>query len=101
WYRFHAIKPALALACVALLSYVLVVGVITPEREISSTRTMSVDRSDTFLLYRTRSSTAFENILQRFNNLGIETVAWAVKSYGPFGAGLGAGSQGVQHLAVS
>ena len=49
-------------------------------------------------LYLSRSSGVFGDIQERFTGLGIAPVSWAYTRTGFFGAGVGVGTQGVQHL---
>jgi hypothetical protein len=55
----------------------------------------SVDYS----VYVERSQSAFRDVPTRFVELGIVPVMWAYDSFGLFGAGLGVGTQGAQHIA--
>jgi hypothetical protein len=48
--------------------------------------------------YVEHSENAFQAIPSRFVELGIAPVMWAYDQFGLFGAGLGAGTQGIQHF---
>jgi hypothetical protein len=48
--------------------------------------------------YVDRSKTVFADVPSRFTGIGIKPVMWAYDSFGVFGAGLGAGTQGAQHF---
>lgn len=48
--------------------------------------------------YLQRSSSGFGDITERFNNLGIASIGWAINRVGYFGLGAGTGSQGAQHF---
>jgi hypothetical protein len=48
--------------------------------------------------YLEHSENVFEEVPKRFVDLGIAPVTWAYDSFGMFGAGLGAGTQGTQHF---
>lgn len=46
-----------------------------------------------------RSATTFDDVYERFESLGLNTIKWAYASGGIFGLGTGAGAQGTQHIA--
>ena len=54
--------------------------------------------SSDFSRYVDHTENAFREVPSRFVELGIAPVMWAYDSFGLFGAGLGAGTQGVQHF---
>jgi hypothetical protein len=59
----------------------------------------SVDAgSSGYFLYVERSKTAFQDVPSRFVELGIAPIVLVYDRFGPFGAGLGIGSQGRQHF---
>jgi hypothetical protein len=51
-----------------------------------------------YSLYVARTESVFRDSPKRFVELGIAPVMWAHDSFGLFGAGLGVGTQGVQHF---
>jgi len=51
-----------------------------------------------YSFYVQRSEGAFQDVPSRFVELGIAPIMWAYDSFGVFGAGLGAGTQGTQHF---
>jgi hypothetical protein len=51
-----------------------------------------------YSLYVERSQSVFRDAPARFFELGIAPIMWAYDSFGPFGAGLGVGTQGTQHF---
>lgn len=55
-------------------------------------------QKERFSLYIGRSRTVMDDIPERFSNLGLGPVTWALNRFGFFGAGLGTGSQGTQHF---
>ena len=54
--------------------------------------------STDFSRYVDHTENAFREVPSRFVELGIAPVMWAYDSFGLFGAGLGAGTQGTQHF---
>ena len=52
-----------------------------------------------YYFYVERSKTVFQDAPQRFVELGVGPIMWAWDSFGPFGAGVGVGTQGTQHFA--
>lgn len=101
WFQKRSTRPAIFMASAGVAAYVLVIGLIAPDPGESATKRMHVDPGSKFQLYTTRSQSVFGDIPERFEKLGLNPVMWAVNSYGLFGAGLGTGSQGVQHVAAS
>lgn len=99
WFQYRATRPAVAAAVAGVLAYVAITGSLGSYGEESSTRNVHIDPGQKFQLYAVRGQSAFEDAPQRFGALGLQPVMWAVNSYGFFGAGLGTGSQGVQHVA--
>lgn len=49
-------------------------------------------------LYIGRTETVFDDVIDRFLQLGVAPIMWGYNRTGVFGAGLGVGTQGVQHL---
>lgn len=96
WFQSRATRPALFAALLGGLSYVAVVGMVTPDGGKSETRYLKIE--DRYQQYTVRSKSVFGDIPKRFDQLGIQPVMWAVNGFGVFGAGLGTGSQGVQHV---
>jgi hypothetical protein len=54
--------------------------------------------SSNYSRYLAHTESAFQAVPSRFVELGIAPVMWAYDSFGLFGAGLGAGTQGTQHF---
>jgi len=103
WFQRGAGKLAIIAGLAALLSFIGIVGLVDPdpgERSFSS-HTMKVGGNEIYKAYALRSRSVVEDIPDRFTNLGIAPIVWAVDSYGVFGAGLGTGSQGVQHFVAA
>jgi len=56
------------------------------------------ERPSGYAIYLERSKSAFADVPDRFVELGIAPIMWAYDSFGVFGAGLGTGTQGMQHF---
>lgn len=98
WFRKHQARPALFIAATGLLAYVAVIGLMAPDGVQSETKQLRLNPADRYQHYTVRGETVFGDVPKRFEDLGLRPVLWAVDSYGVFGAGLGTGSQGVQHV---
>lgn len=101
WFQRRATRMAVVAAVVGVLGYVVAVGMISPDEEESSTKRLSLDPNERYRHYTVRGASVFDDIPKRFDELGVQPVMWAVNEYGWFGAGLGTGSQGVQHVLTS
>jgi hypothetical protein len=97
WFQNRSTRPAIFAAVAGMLAYVAVVGMMTPDGGKSETRYLKV--AERYQQYTVRGKSVFGDIPKRFDELGVQPVMWAVNGYGLFGAGLGTGSQGVQHVA--
>jgi len=53
-----------------------------------------------YSIYLERARGVFQDAPERFVTLGVAPVMWAYESFGLFGAGLGAGTQGTQHFGA-
>ena len=51
-----------------------------------------------FDVYVERGATVFGDVEERFTELGLGTIGWAVNRYGYFGGGIGVASQGGRHF---
>ena len=100
WFQKKATRPAVIAALTGIITYVAIVGFVTPDSGESTTKRLRLDPEEKYLHYTVRGRSVFSAIPQRFDKLGVKPVAWAVNRYGWFGAGLGTGSQGVQHLGA-
>lgn len=100
WFQRRATRPAIIAAVAGVLGYVLVVGIMAPDAG-SSTKNLRLDPEERFQHYTVRGTSVFGDVPQRFDEMGVQPVMWAVNGFGWFGAGLGTGSQGVQHVAAS
>ena len=101
WFQRRTTRLAVTAVVVGVLGYVLVVGMMSPDEEESSTKRLSLDPNEKYQHYTVRGASVFDDIPKRFEELGVQPVMWAVNEYGWFGAGLGTGSQGVQHVSAS
>jgi len=100
WFQQKTTRLAVIAALTGILTYIAIVGFVTPDSGESTTERLRLDPEEKYLHYTVRGRSAFSAIPQRFDKLGVKPVAWAVNRYGWFGAGLGTGSQGVQHLRM-
>jgi hypothetical protein len=100
WFEMRSTRPALFAAAAGLIAYVAMVGMLEDAGESPSKR-LRLDPSDRYAHYTARSEYVFRDIPDRFEQIGFRPVLWAVDRYGPLGAGLGTGSQGVQHVAAA
>ena len=100
WFQNRAARPALFAAAAGVLSFVAVVGMMAPDAGESDTKYLRLDPGERYEHYTARSQSVFEDVPKRFDDLGLQPVIWAVNGFGLFGAGLGTGSQGVQHLSL-
>jgi hypothetical protein len=88
-----AAKLGIALTVAGLLGFGWLVGQLESDRlNYSDSRTLG------YSLYVERSKTVFEDAPSRFVALGIVPIMWAYNRFGPFGAGLGTGTQGTQYF---
>jgi hypothetical protein len=101
WFQNHATRPALFAAAAGILVYVVAVGMMAPDPSQSEATYQRFDANDRYQQYSARGKSVFGDIPKRFDELGIQPVMWAVNGYGVFGAGLGTGSQGVQHVSAA
>jgi hypothetical protein len=99
WFQYRATRPAVVAAVAGVLAYAFIVGALRPDGAESSTKSIRIDPSQKYEHYAVRGKSAFGDAPERFEALGLQPVMWAVNSFGFFGAGLGTGSQGVQHVA--
>src|SRR5439155_16659418 len=59
---------------------------------------MSVASDQIYDAYALRAQSVFEDVGTRVANFGFLPVTWVYDSWGFFGAGVGTGSQGMQHF---
>lgn len=101
WFQQKTAKSAILIAIVGVIAYISIVGLVKPDGGESHSKRLYLDSSEKYLLYTERGKSVFGDVPERFSNLGIKPVSWAVNSYGWLGAGLGTGSQGTQYTAAA
>jgi len=93
WFRHHSIRQALIAGALGLLAWGTVVVMVDPEAATRSRRQEYEAEVEGFRGYQTRGATAFAEIPNRFMEMGVAPVGWAINNFGFFGAGLGTGAQ--------
>ncbi len=88
----HRGRLAAAVLLMGLLAFLSAVGLLGPDIGDSEYR------KERYLLYVDRGRSVVDDIPERFTNLGLAPVQWALNRYGLLGAGLGTGSQGAQYF---
>jgi hypothetical protein len=89
------IKLAVFATLGALLSYVFLTTVVDEQPPTIAGRDAAV-----FQEYAKRSATVASEITERFSELGLAPVGWAIDSFGWLGGGLGVASQGAQYFGA-
>jgi hypothetical protein len=87
------VKLAIGAIVGGMLSYVLVVALVN-----DNAATLARQDDVRFQRYAERSATVGYGIADRFVDLGLEPVQWAVGGFGWLGGGLGVASQGAQYF---
>lgn len=102
WFQRGATKLAGFIGLTGIVAYVFVVGLAGPDPgdHDFGTQRLSIGADSLYQAYAIRSQSVIGDIPDRFSELGIAPVSWAVNSYGWLGAGLGSGSQGTQHFVA-
>jgi hypothetical protein len=91
-------KLGVVLAIVGLIGFGWLFG---SDRAVGQLGNNFVDKSSSgYFIYVERSKNVFEAIPSRFVELGIAPITWAYDRFGPFGAGLGTGTQGTQYFGA-
>lgn len=78
-----------------ILIGILIVGLVGVVGTFEVSDSSQTARFDPYLQ---RGSTVFGDADERFTNLGLNTVVWAIRTQGVLGGGLGVASQGAQHF---
>jgi hypothetical protein len=88
-----------AVGCIGFISFI---QLMPDERGLSllDSRDESYEHAS-YEAYLERSKTVFGAIPERVTDFGLAPVGWAYNEYGLFGAGLGAGAQGVAHFGAA
>ncbi|MGE3104301.1 MAG: hypothetical protein AB7F83_06055 [Lysobacterales bacterium] len=102
WFQRGATKMAGFIGLTGIVAYVFVVGLAGPDPgdHDFGTQRMSIGADSLYQAYAIRTQSVIGDIPDRFSELGLAPVSWAVNSYGWLGAGLGSGSQGTQHFVA-
>ncbi len=99
WFQSGAARLAVGAAVAGAIGFMLIIGLVPPDPGDSlSSVDRTTDSADRYQTYTNRGQTVFEDIPDRFWNLGVKSVADVIEFYGWFGMGLGTGSQGAQHF---
>jgi hypothetical protein len=101
WFLKGKAKLAMVSAILAAVGISVVLSVVEPENFETRKQTDGhlIQKSDSqFKAWKDRGLTVFEAIPERFHQLGYVPVFSAVWDFGVFGAGLGAGGQGLQYF---
>lgn len=95
WFQRGAARLAVGVALAGLLSWVAVVGLMDPDvvDRKSDNRGVQLAQGERFKGYAVRGRSVIEDVPNRFANLGVAPISWAVNGFGWFGAGAGTGSQ--------
>ena len=91
-FRRGVVKLGLGLAVAGVIAFNLLMPQLEDDSSYSNA-TPSI-----YSQYVARSKTVFEDAPARFSAFGVEPITWAYDSFGVFGAGLGAGTQGAQYF---
>jgi hypothetical protein len=99
-FQKNARKLAGVVAVVGLASYVSIIGLVDadPGERNYASHHLTVASDELYDAYMLRARSVFEDIGDRVANFGFVPVTWAYDQWGFFGAGVGAGSQGIQHF---
>jgi len=104
WFQRGASRLAVSIALGGVVVWVSAVGLMNPDEldQRSGTKNYQLAQGERYKGYAVRGQSVFEDVPNRFANLGVAPISWAVNSFGWFGAGLGTGSQrgeGVEDVA--
>lgn len=92
FFQRRSVRLGLIAVVAAIFAYVGSVFFMEPDAKDL------LDRSDSYKVYLQRSKTVFGAAPDRFVDLGIAPIEWAMDRYGVFGGGLGIAGQGVRFL---
>lgn len=101
WFLKGKAKLAMVTAIFAAIGISTVMALLEPEgadADIRNPTRVTHASGSQFEAWKNRGLTVFESIPERFQQLGYVPVFSAVNDFGIFGAGLGAGGQGLQHF---
>ena len=97
WFGRGKAKVSMAIFAGAVGVYLLVGSGFVLDSGDDETR-LPLTTDSRYELYAKRGSTVAGDIPERFQELGLAPVQWAINSFGVLGAGIGTGSQGTQHF---
>ena len=78
--------------------YLLLLAAILPLAWLMFSQLPAIQGENTFDLYLSRGSSVFGDASERFTNLGLGSISWAINRFGLFGGGVGVAAQGAQHF---
>jgi hypothetical protein len=101
WFMRGAAKFAVVALAAGFVAYTSIIGLMDadPGEKIFDSHGLQVRVDERYQAYVLRGQSVIDDVGDRFDQLGIQPVMWAVNGFGMFGAGLGTGSQGTQHVA--
>lgn len=100
WYMRGAAKLAVVALAAGFIAYTSIIGLMDPDpgEKAFDSHNLQVGPSERYQAYLLRGRSVIGDVGDRFDQLGVQPVMWAVDGFGWFGAGLGTGSQGTQHV---
>lgn len=101
WFMRGAAKFAVTALVAGLIAYTSIVGLMDPDpgEKAFDSHSLQISPDERYQAYMLRGRSVVDDVGDRFDQLGIQPISWAVNGFGMFGAGLGTGSQGTQHVA--
>ena len=95
WFQRGASRLAIGALLAGLVVWAGVVGLTDPDAvdRRSDRSEYRLGAGERYKGYAVRGQSVLEDVPNRFANLGIAPIGWAMNRYGWFGAGLGTGSQ--------
>jgi hypothetical protein len=99
-FQRHSRKLAGVIGVLGLATYMVITAVAGPDpgERVYASHQLTVASDQIYEAYALRARSVFEDVGDRVVGLGFQPVAWTYDTWGMFGAGLGAGSQGTQHF---
>lgn len=101
WFRRGAAKVAVAALAAGFIAYTSIIGLMDadPGEKAFDSHGLQIGSDQRYLAYVLRGRSVVDDVGDRVAQLGVQPVMWAVDGFGWFGAGLGTGSQGTQHVS--
>ena len=78
--------------------YMLLIALFVPVAWVAFNQISNIQAESQFDLYILRGTSVFGDATQRFNDLGLGSVTWAINRFGLSGGGIGVAAQGAQHF---